>query len=56
MPIRRARIFAVPGISCIIPRAPAPERTVGSKLDSWRVMASTSAGSAAPPSGALRSG
>ncbi len=52
----RATIFAVPGISCIMPRAPAPERTLGSKMLSWRVMASTRAGSAAPPSGALRIG
>jgi hypothetical protein len=27
---------AVAGISCIMPRAPTPERALGSKLLSWR--------------------
>ena len=35
-PSLRATAEAVAGISCIMPRAPTPERAAGSKLLSWR--------------------
>lgn len=34
-PVRRAMPFAVEGVSCISPIAPAEETAVGRNLDSW---------------------
>ncbi|MNE68354.1 hypothetical protein D3C80_1640110 [compost metagenome] len=53
-PMRRATPWAVAGKSCIMPRASAPERTRGSKLDSWRVMARVNSFGAMPGTGCGR--
>ena len=52
MPSRPATSFAVPGISCISPRAPAWETASGFISLSWRAMASASAGGTRPEASA----